>query len=130
MATETLIVILFGSIAFFLFIGLPIGFSLLTGTMVSLFFSDLPLQLALMRAASSAQSFVLTAIPFFTLAGILMREGGITRRIIDFCLLLVGHKKGSLGHVNIVSSMIFGGISGSAVADTASIGNVLRRSVS
>jgi tripartite ATP-independent transporter DctM subunit len=104
---------------------MPIGFVLIAATIISMFIINQPVSMAVLRVLSGPQSIVLTAIPFFTLAGILMREGGITKRILDFCLLFVGHFKGSLGHVNIVSSMIFGGISGSSVADTASIGTIL-----
>jgi TRAP-type transport system large permease protein len=125
MTLGLLVLTLFGSIFLLLLLGLPIGFAIFSGTLLSMIQNELPLRLALMSAVAGSQSFILTAIPFFTLAGILMREGGITRRIIDSCLLMVGHYKGSLGHVNIASSMIFGGISGSSVADTASIGNVL-----
>src|SRR6056297_1035662 len=121
----TLVFSIFGSILLFLVLGAPIGFAILIGTFVSMLLLHLPGSMMMLRMASGTQSFVLTAIPFFTLAGVLMREGGITRRITDCCLLLVGHLKGSLGHVNVVASMIFGGISGSSVADTASIGNVL-----
>ncbi|MBW1791244.1 MAG: TRAP transporter large permease [Deltaproteobacteria bacterium] len=120
-----LMIIMLGSTIGFLIISVPIGFAILNGTLLSMKFAGLPLSMALTRMISGSQSFLLTAIPFFTLAGILMREGGITRRIINFCLIIVGHLKGSLGHVNIVASMIFGGISGSSVADTASIGCVM-----
>ncbi len=120
-----LAITIFGSLILLLLIGVPIGLSILGGTLISMQYAGLPLSMALTRMISSSQSFLLTAIPFFTLAGILMREGGLTKRIINFCLILFGHLRGSLGHVNIVSSMIFGGISGSSVADTASIGCVM-----
>jgi tripartite ATP-independent transporter DctM subunit len=118
-------IVLFSLLIITLIIGVPIGFALLAATIGSLAWASLPSSMACVRMIAGGKSFLLTAIPFFTLAGILMREGGITGRIIDFCMLFVGHMKGSLGHVNVVSSMIFGGISGSSVADTASVGNVL-----
>jgi len=120
-----LIITIFGSLFFLLLIGVPIGLSILDGTLISMKIGGIPLSIALTRMVSGSQSFLLTAIPFFTLAGIIMREGGLTKRITNFSLTLVGHLQGSLGHVNIISSMIFGGISGSSVADTASIGSIM-----
>jgi len=117
--------LLLGSMAFFLVIGVPIGFAILISSSFALFIQDLPSSMATLRMIAGADSFLLTAIPFFVFAGILMREGGITKRILDFCLILLGSFQGALGHVNILSSMIFGGISGSSVADTASIGSIL-----
>jgi len=73
---------------------------------------------------SSTTAFTLLAIPFFILAGNLMNTGGITRRVFGFALALVGHLRGGLGHVNVVSSMIFSGMSGAAVADAAGLGMV------
>jgi TRAP-type transport system large permease protein len=119
------IVALFGSLIVFLFLGTPIGFSIIISGIITMLVTGLPFSMMIMKLVSGAESFILTAIPCFTLAGIIMREGGITGRISKFCLNLVGHMKGSMGHVNIIASMIFGGISGSSVADTASIGNVL-----
>jgi len=120
-----LLIIMLGSTLGFLVLSVPIGFAILNGSLISMKVAGLPLSMALTRMVSGTQSFLLTAIPFFTLAGILMREGGLTKRIVNFCLIIVGHLRGSLGHVNIVASMIFGGISGSSVADTASIGCVM-----
>lgn len=117
--------LLLGLMAFFLVVGVPIGFAILISSSFALFVQDLPSSMATLRMISGADSFLLTAIPFFIFAGILMREGGITKRILDFCLILLGSFQGALGHVNILASMIFGGISGSSVADTASIGCIL-----
>ncbi len=111
--------------AFFLVLGIPIGFAILISSSLAVFIQDLPSSMATLRMIAGADSFLLTAIPFFVFAGILMREGGITKRILDFCLILLGSFQGALGHVNILASMIFGGISGSSVADTASIGSIL-----
>ena len=117
--------ILLGLMAFFLVLGIPIGFAILISSTFAIFIQDLPSSMATLRMIAGADSFLLTAIPFFIFAGILMREGGITKRILDFCLILLGSFQGALGHVNIMASMIFGGISGSSVADTASIGTIL-----
>ena len=125
MGFESILILLLGLLGLFLIIGFPIGFAILLSSVAVLFFKGLPLSMAMMKMIAGADSFLLTAIPFFILAGILMRKGGITQRIIDFSLLLLGPVRGSLGHVNILASMIFGGISGSSVADTASIGSIL-----
>lgn len=77
------------------------------------------------RLFSGMNSYTLIALPLFVFMGHLMNEGGITRRLIDFCMLLVGRFPGGLGLVNVASSMLFGGISGSSTSDTASIGSVL-----
>lgn len=84
--------------------------------------SILPLMAQRMYVATTG--FTLLAIPFFILAGNLMNSGGITERIFDFARALVGHIRGGLGHVNIVASMIFSGMSGAAVADAAGLGVV------
>jgi tripartite ATP-independent transporter DctM subunit len=70
-------------------------------------------------------SFPLMAIPFFMLAGVLMNRGGITSRLVEFSQAIMGHFRGGLAHVNILSSMLFAGLSGSAVADTSAIGSML-----
>lgn len=121
----TIAIILLATVGMFLFLGVQIGLSLTIGIFVVLQVLDVQMNTVILRMISGSQSFLLTAVPFFTLAGVLMRESGITSKISDFCMLLVGHLKGSFGHVNIMASMIFGGISGSSVADTASIGNVM-----
>ena len=76
------------------------------------------------RMYSSSTSFTLLAIPFFILVGNVMNTGGMTMRIFRLAQCMVGHIKGGLGHVNVVNSMIFAGMSGSAVADAAGIGMV------
>ena len=125
MSAGLVITILLGLMFLFIFIGFPIGFAILISTTFAVFIQDLPSSMATLKMISGADSFLLTAIPFFIFAGILMREGGITKRILHFALMLLGHLPGALGHVNIFASMIFGGISGSSVADTASIGSIL-----
>ena len=70
-------------------------------------------------------SFPLMAIPFYVLAGNLMSEGGLTQKIVSFANALVGHVRGGLAHVSIVSAAIFSGVSGSAAADTAAIGSIM-----
>lgn len=125
MSAGLILTILLGTMAFLLIIGFPIGFSILISTTFAVFIQDLPSSMATLRMISGADSFLLTAIPFFIFAGILMREGGITKRILNFGEVLLGNLPGALAHVNIFASMVFGGISGSSVADTASIGTIL-----
>lgn len=117
--------ILLGSLVVFLLFGIPVGFSILLSSAIVLHFNHIPIVTAMLKMQAGANNFILTAIPFFILAGVLMRMGGISARIINFCSLLFGPIRGSLGHVNIATSMIFAGISGSSVAETASIGSIL-----
>ena len=77
------------------------------------------------RMFEGMNSFALLAVPFYTFAGLLMSKGGISKRIIDFCYSIVGYFVGGLAHVNVLASMVFAGISGSAVADTAGVGGLL-----
>ncbi len=116
-----LIVVIF---VFCLFSGIPIGFSICIPAMTVMLINDLELMVAPQMITKGAQSFTLLAVPFFILAGNLMNSAGITRRIFNFCLALVGHIRGGLGHVNVLASMIFAGISGSAAADAAGLGKI------
>jgi len=125
MDVQALSVLVFGSMGFFLLIGVPIGFAILLSTCISLVAQGLPITMAAMKMLAGADTFLLTAIPFFILAGVLMNMGGITQRILNFAMLLFGTVRGSLGHVTIAASMVFAGISGSSVAETASIGSVV-----
>lgn len=111
---------------FALLIGVPIAFSLGIGSLAFLLFEgNIPLMLIAQRLFTGIDSFPFMAIPFFILAGELMNVSGITRRLVKFADVLVGHFKGGLAHVNIVTSMFFAGITGSAVADTSAIGSML-----
>lgn len=110
---------------FCVFIGLPIYFSFgLTATFACIV-GGLPLQIIAQRLVIGMDSFVLLAVPGFVLAGEIMCQGGISKRIVDFCNALVGHFKGGLSMVAVLTGMIIGGISGSAVADTAAVASVL-----
>jgi len=117
---------IFGVLVFFIMIGLPIAVSM--GLTAVIFFVALGeidvLCMIPARMYSSTTGFPLLAIPFFILVGNLMNTGGMTNRIFRFAQCLVGHIKGGLGHVNVVNSMIFAGMSGAAVADAAGIGMV------
>ncbi|WP_375170887.1 TRAP transporter large permease [Marinobacter sp.] len=105
-------------------IGAPIAFSILLAMVIYLVQSDYPLSLVATRIFSGLDSFAILAIPLFVLAGELMNESGITGRIIRFANALVGHMKAGLAQVNIWASVIFAGLSGSAVADTSALGRV------
>ncbi len=106
-------------------LGVPVAFCLGLTSLAALVAADVPLKLMAQRMFTGIDSFPLMAVPFFVLAGELMNRGGTTRRIIDFANVLVGRIPGGLAHTNVVASMFFGGISGSAVADAAAIGTIL-----
>ncbi|HIC74191.1 MAG TPA: TRAP transporter large permease [Candidatus Marinimicrobia bacterium] len=111
----------------FLMLGLPVFFGLLAAPGVLLWLNGQPRDLALLyrNVYNGMDSFPLMAIPFFMLAGVLMNRGGITARLVEFAQSIMGHFRGGLAHVNILSSMLFAGLSGSAVADTSAIGSML-----
>src|SRR4030043_2035127 len=117
---------IFGVLIFFIMVGLPIAVSM--GVTAVIFFVALGetsvLCMIPARMYSSTTSFTLLAIPFFILTGNLMNAGGITNRLFRFAHNLVGHLKGGLGHVVVVSAMIFAGMTGAAVAEAAAIGTV------
>ena len=106
-------------------LGVPVAFCLGFTSLAALFLLDEPLIILAQRMFTGMDSFSLMAVPFFVLAGELMNRGGTTRRLIDFANVLVGRIPGGLAHTNIVASMFFGGISGSAVADAAAMGTIL-----
>ncbi len=114
-------------ICFFILMAIrvPIPFALLASTLVYYLGVDLPLNVVIVRLLRTFDSFVLLAIPFFVLAGRIMAEAGISDRLIRVADLLVGKVKGNLAYVNIVVSMFFGGITGTAISDTTAIGSIL-----
>lgn len=111
----------------FLFIGLPVFFGMLAAPGIMLFINGQERDLALLyrNVYNGMDSFPLMAVPFFMLAGELMNKGGITMRLVEFSQTMMGHLRGGLAHVNILSSMLFAGLSGSAVADTSALGSML-----
>jgi tripartite ATP-independent transporter DctM subunit len=109
---------------FLLFINCSVAFSMLLCSFAFLFMKDIPLLILVERISAGLFSFPLLAMPFFILAARIMNSAGITGRIFNLCLALVGHKRGGLAHVNVISSMVFSGISGSAMADVAGLGAV------
>jgi tripartite ATP-independent transporter DctM subunit len=119
--------IFFFILVLFLFAaGIPIGFSIGIGCLLFfVFFSPVPPVIIIQRMQDGVDSFTLMALPFFMLAAQLMNEAGITNRLVKLSDTMVGYIAGGLAHVNIVTSMIFAGMSGSAVADSAGVGGVL-----
>ena len=117
--------ILLGSLALLLVVGVPIAVALGVACLVTVFNLGLPPLIVAQRMANGINSTPLLAIPFFILAGQIMAEGGIAGRLVDFARVLVGPVRGGLAMVNIVASMLFGGASGSAVADVSANGSIL-----
>ena len=117
--------VLLGSFFGLMIIGLPIAYALGLAALVGALWIDIPLDAVMIQLASGVNKFALLAIPFFVLAGAIMAEGGMARRLVAFAAVLVGFIRGGLSLVNILASTFFGAISGSSVADTASIGSVL-----
>jgi tripartite ATP-independent transporter DctM subunit len=112
---------------FFLVIGLPVFFGLLAAPGLLLYLNGQERDITLLyrNVYNGIDSFPLMAIPFFMLAGELMNRGGITMRLVEFSQAFMGHLRGGLAHVNVLSSMLFAGLSGSAVADTSALGSML-----
>ena len=108
----------------FVFLGFPVAFALGVTAMIYLLWEGFPLSLAVTELAMSLNRFTLLAIPLFMLAGFLMNAGKITNRIFNFANMAVGPIPGGLGHVNIVASLIFAGMSGSVLADVAGLGSM------
>ncbi|MGZ5155998.1 MAG: TRAP transporter large permease, partial [Caldimonas sp.] len=105
--------------------GLPVAIAMAGASLAYVLLSgDLPPFVVIHRMVSGIDSFPLLAVPFFILAGNLMNNAGITTRIYNFALALVGWMKGGLGHVNIIGSVIFAGMSGTAIADAAGLGTI------
>ncbi|PZE20603.1 TRAP transporter large permease [Paenibacillus xerothermodurans] len=120
------VAVFLGSLLGAMALGMPIAFALLVSGLALMFVTDMfDSQIMAQNLISGADNFPLLAIPFFILAGELMNKGGISSRIIGFAMALVGHIKGGLGYVAIIGSVIFAGLSGSAVADTAALGAIL-----
>ena len=118
-------VVLMGSLFGLLILGMPIAYALGISALVTAFYVGLPLEAVLLKVSDGVDDFALLAIPFFVLAGAIMAQGGMAWRLVAFANIFVGFLRGGLAMVNVLSSMFFGGISGSAVADTSSIGSIM-----
>ena len=117
--------ILFGTFAVLMVIGTPISFCLGIASLVTVTYLGRPPVVVFQQLNSGVSAFTLMAIPFFIFAGDLMMRGGIAARIIAFAGSVIGHVRGGLGQVNILASTLFGGISGSAVAEAAAVGGIM-----
>ncbi|MGJ9383561.1 TRAP transporter large permease [Salipaludibacillus sp. CF4.18] len=117
--------ILIGSFMLLLMFRVPIALSLILSSLVTGIYLGIDLAALVQRMVGGLNSFSLLAIPFFVLAGEIMNEGGISRRLINLSNVLIGKIRGGLAMVNVLASTFFGGISGSAIADTSSVGSVL-----
>jgi len=119
------LLVLLGLFALSIIIGVPVAFALGIAAIGAFWFEGLPLMIGFQRIISGINVFSLMAIPFFIFAGELMFHGGIAMRLVRFASAAVGAVRGGLGIVNVFSSMLFGGISGSAVADISALGSIL-----
>src|SRR6056300_253517 len=107
-------------------IGTPVGYSIIASSILYFSFGDMDIALAGEKILQGLyKSFILLAVPLFITAANIMNVGTITDRLLSFCIAAVGRFKGGLGHVNVVASLIFSGMSGSAVADAAGIGKII-----
>ena len=119
------LLILLGVFAICVVIGMPVAFAIGVAAVSAFSYEGLPLMIAFQRIISGISIFALMAIPFFIFAGELMFHGGIAIRLVRFASSAVGAMRGGLGVVNVFSSMLFGGISGSAIADISALGSIL-----
>jgi len=118
-------ILLLGSLFVLIAIGVPVAYALGAAALIGAFWIDIPLEAVMLKISDGISKFSLLAIPFFVLAGAIMAEGGMARRLIAFANVFVGSIRGGLALVNIFASGLFGCISGSSVADTSSIGSVM-----
>ena len=118
-------VLLIGGLFLLIALNVPVAYALGLSAMAASLYIGIPLEAILLKVSDGVDNFALLAIPFFVLAGASMAEGGIAIRLVNFANIFVGFIRGGLAMVNILASMFFGGISGSSVADTSSIGSIL-----
>lgn len=118
------VILFFILLAFFISLGLPIAFAIGVPSLILMQYLDIPISVAITHAFGGLDSFALMAVPFYILAGEIMGKARIVEQIVNFANSAVGSFRGGLGHVNIVGSMIFAGISGSGVADASAIGSI------
>lgn len=119
------VAILFGVFAVMLVVGVPVAYALSSAALATLIYIGLPPIVVVQQTAAGAGSASLIAIPLFIFAGEIMLRGGISERLIGLASALVGHLRGGLGQVSVLSSLFFGGVSGSAIADVSAIGGAM-----
>ncbi|CAG0966186.1 C4-dicarboxylate TRAP transporter large permease protein DctM [Burkholderiales bacterium] len=117
--------VLLGSFTILCALGVPVAYALGLGAIAGALWIDIPLEAVMLKISDGTDDFALLAIPFFVLAGGIMAEGGMATRLINLARVFVGAIRGGLALVNVLASTLFGAISGSSVADTASIGSVM-----
>ena len=119
------VLILIGAFTVLCALGVPVAYALGLAAILGAIWIDIPLEAVMLKVSDGTDDFALLAIPFFILAGAIMAEGGMAARLVDLARIFVGFIRGGLALVNILASTFFGCISGSSVADTASIGSVM-----
>ncbi|HZQ71896.1 MAG TPA: TRAP transporter large permease [Burkholderiales bacterium] len=117
--------ILLFSFLILMFVGIPVAYAMGLATLITALWIDMPLEAVMLKISDGMDDFALLTIPFFVLAGAIMSEGGVARRLVDLAKVFVGFIRGGLALVNVLASTLFGCLSGSSVADTASIGSVM-----
>ena len=117
--------ILIGGFTVLCLLGMPVAYALGLAAILAALWIGLPLEAVMLKTSDGMDDFSLLAIPFFILAGAIMAEGGMAERLVNLAKVFVGFIRGGLALVNILASTMFGCISGSSVADTASIGSVM-----
>lgn len=117
--------VLFLSFTILMLLGMPIAFVMGFSSLITIFYLGISPLVIFQQMSSNMNAFALMAIPFFIYAGELMMRGTIAERLIQLAAALVGHARGGLGLVNVMSSTLFGGISGSAVADASAVGGIM-----
>lgn len=116
---------LFGTFFLLLLLGVPVAFALISASLVTVLYLGLPSVVVVLQTAAGASFASLIAIPLFIFAGELMMRGGISDRLISFAASLVGRARGGLAQINVLASLFFGGVSGSAIADVSAIGGTM-----
>jgi tripartite ATP-independent transporter DctM subunit len=119
------VLILVGTFAVLCLLGMPVAYALGLAAIFAALWIEIPLEAVMLKVSDGTDDFALLAIPFFILAGAIMAEGGMAERLVNLAKVFVGFIRGGLALVNILASAFFGCISGSSVADTASIGSVM-----
>ncbi|HSF06793.1 MAG TPA: TRAP transporter large permease [Methylomirabilota bacterium] len=117
--------VLLGSFTLLCAIGMPVAYTLGLASLIAAMWISLPMEAVMLKISDGTDDFSLLAIPFFVLAGAIMAEGGMATRLVNLAKILVGFIRGGLALVNVLASTFFGAVSGSSVADTASIGTVM-----
>src|SRR5678810_1171307 len=117
--------ILLVSFLVFMFLGMPVAYAMGLATLVTALWIDIPLEAVMLKISDGMDDFALLTIPFFVLAGAIMSEGGVARRLVDRAKVFVGFIRGGLALVNVVASTLFGCLSATDEPDTASVGSVM-----